>query len=183
MHWVPQLLTAVGEGNLKPGIISKTDGGAIGQDALVVSIIRPPAQLEHEVASSQICDERFQLPGMSAAAVEISSEPWAHSGFAVIARLRNHDMKDAGVYSGVEIAVSDGLQFLKAPVVLGEYHVRHPFSERRLSGTSHLPPIKTLLSSYFCGVFRDEALVSAKTFLSELYYVFVCSIGIYFNSM
>ena len=121
MHWVPQLLTAVGEGNLKPGIISKTDGGAIGQDALVVSIIRPPAQLEHEVASSQICDERFQLPGMAATAVEISSEPWAHSGFAVIARLRNHDMKDAGVYSGVEIAVSDVLQFLKAPVILGEF--------------------------------------------------------------
>ena len=100
---------AVGECNLKPGIISKTDGGAIGQDALVVSIIRPPAQLEHKVASAQICDERFQLPGMSAAAVEISSEPWAHSGFAVIARLRNHYMKDGSIDAGMEVAVGYGL--------------------------------------------------------------------------
>lgn len=78
---------AVGEGEFELGVGGEADDGAIGEDALVGGVVVGAAQLEHEVTAAQIQDERLQVGGMPAAAVEEGAEPRTHGRLTVVAGL------------------------------------------------------------------------------------------------
>ena len=86
--------------------------------------------------------------GLAVAHQEFLDEGVADAGVAL-----HHAVLDGGV--ALHHAVFDGL--------VAADHARRPSSGRRQSDTSHQLPSKTLFSSYVPGVFRVDALVSAKT--------------------
>ena len=118
---IPSFLTAIGEGDLEKGVVGEADDGAVGEDAAVFGVIVRLAQLQQEVASAKIRDERLQISSMLASAVEVGAEPGAHGRFLFIARLGYHHMEDGGINASMEVAVGDRLQFFETPVILSRF--------------------------------------------------------------